>query len=128
MPLRLKNVPKEVVLTSDFPSEVRIRVEDRGTVLLNYMLGRTFFPISFDFNDYKDEGTHVHISSSDLTKKIAAQLNVSTKVLAIRPDTLDFIYTQAKAKKVPVKLAGTIQPDRQYYISKIDFSPDSVMA
>ena len=70
----------------------------------------------------------MHISSSDLTKKIAAQLNVSTKVLAIRPDTLDFIYTQAKAKKVPVKLAGTIQPDRQYYISKIDFSPDSVMA
>lgn len=55
-------------------------------------------------------------------------MNVSTKVLAIRPDTLDFIYTQAKAKKVPVKLAGTIQPDRQYYISKIDFSPDSVMA
>ena len=35
VPLRLKNVPKEVVLTSDFPSEVRIRVEDRGTVLLN---------------------------------------------------------------------------------------------
>lgn len=70
----------------------------------------------------------MHISSSDLTKKIAAQLNVSTKVLAIRPDTLDFIYTQAKAKKVLVKLAGTIQPDRQYYISKIDFSPDSVMA
>ena len=32
VPLRLKNVPKEVVLTSDFPSEVRIRVEDRGTV------------------------------------------------------------------------------------------------
>lgn len=43
VPVRLKNVPKEVVLTSDFPDDVRIRVEDRGTVLLNYMLGRTFF-------------------------------------------------------------------------------------
>ena len=42
VPLRLKNVPKEVVLTSDFPSEVRIRVEDRGTVLLNYMLVELF--------------------------------------------------------------------------------------
>ena len=47
VPLRLKNVPKEVVLTSDFPSEVRIRVEDRGTVLLNYMLGSNFFPYLF---------------------------------------------------------------------------------
>lgn len=128
VPVRLKNVPKEVVLTSDFPDDVRIRVEDRGTVLLNYMLGRTFFPISFDFNDYKDVGTHVCISSAELTKKVAAQLNVSTKVLSIRPDTLDFIYTQAKAKKVPVRLVGTVQAARQYYISRISFSPDSVMA
>lgn len=128
VPVRLKNVPKEVVLTSDFPDNVRIRVEDRGTVLLNYMLGRTFFPISFDFNDYKDEGAHVCISSAELTKKVAAQLNVSTKVLSIRPDTLDFIYTQAKAKKVPVRLVGTVQAARQYYISRVSFSPDSVMA
>ena len=92
------------------------------------MLGRTFFPISFDFNDYKDVGTHVCISSAELTKKVAAQLNVSTKVLSIRPDTLDFIYTQAKAKKVPVRLVGTVQAARQYYISRISFSPDSVMA
>lgn len=56
VPLRLKNVPKEAVLTSELPGDVRVRVEDRGTVLLNYMLGRTFFPISFDFNDYKDRG------------------------------------------------------------------------
>ena len=40
---------------------------------------------------------------------------------------ISFIRKQ-KQKNVPVKLAGTIQPDRQYYISKIDFSPDSVMA
>lgn len=49
VPVRLKNVPKEVVLTSDFPDDVRIRVEDRGTVLLNYMLGRTFFSYLFRF-------------------------------------------------------------------------------
>ena len=45
MPVRLRNVPKEVVLTSELPDEIRVRVEDRGTVLLNYMLGRTFFPL-----------------------------------------------------------------------------------
>ena len=54
VPLRLKNVPKEVVITSDLPEEVRVQVEDRGTVLLNYMLGRTFFPVTFDFSDYME--------------------------------------------------------------------------
>lgn len=128
VPLRLKNVPKEVVITSDLPEEVRVQVEDRGTVLLNYMLGRTFFPVTFDFSDYMEAGTHVRISTSELSKRISAQLNVSTKLLSIRPDTLDFIYTKGKARKLPVRLRGEITPGRQYYISHIGFHPDSVIA
>lgn len=128
VPLRLKNVPKEAVLTSELPNEVRVRVEDRGTVLLNYMLGRTFFPVSFDFNDYRDKGTHVHISSAELLKKVAAQLNVSTHLISVRPDTLDFIYTMGKAKKVPVRLNGEVRAGLQYYVSHIGFVPDSVIA
>ena len=99
MPVRLRNVPKEVVLTSELPDEIRVRVEDRGTVLLNYMLGRTFFPVSFDFEEYRDRGDHVHISSAEIFKKVATQLNTSTKLLSVRPDTLEIIYTEGKAKK-----------------------------
>lgn len=127
VPIRLKNVPKEVVMTSELPEEVRVQVEDRGTVLLNYMLGRTFFPVTFDFSDYAEAGTHVHISSSELAKRISAQLNVSTKLLSIHPDTIDFIYTKGKARKLPVRLRGKVTPARQYYISHIGFHPDSVM-
>ena len=96
------------MITSDLPEEVRVQVEDRGTVLLNYMLGRTFFPVTFDFSDYMEAGTHVRISTSELSKRISAQLNVSTKLLSIRPDTLDFIYTKGKARKLPVRLRGEI--------------------
>ena len=45
IPLRLKNVPSDVVLTSELPDELRIGVKDRGTVLANYMLGQTFIPL-----------------------------------------------------------------------------------
>ena len=48
-------------------------------------------------------------------------------MLTIRPDTVEFIYTKGKAKKVPVKLQGKVALDRQYYISDIIYSPDSVM-
>lgn len=127
MPVRLRNVPKEVVLTSELPDEIRVRVEDRGTVLLNYMLGRTFFPVSFDFEEYRDRGDHVHISSAEIFMKVATQLNTSTKLLSVRPDTLEIIYTEGKAKKVPVVLDGHVSAGRQYYVSDIHFSPDSVM-
>lgn len=45
IPVRLKGVPNHVVLTSEPPSELRIKVKDKGTVLLNYMLGKSFFPL-----------------------------------------------------------------------------------
>lgn len=127
IPIRLKNVPKDIVLTAELPEDMQVQVEDRGTVLLNYMLGRTFFPVVLDFQDYQAKGARVTISSDELQKKIASQLNVSTRLLSIRPDTLEFIYTRAKGKKIPVRMNGKIQPGRQYYISHFRFSPDSVM-
>lgn len=127
VPLRLKNVPSDVVLTSELPSELRIGVKDRGTVLTNYMLGQTFYPITLDFQEYARKGNNVRIPVSTLLKKISGQLNQTTKLLTIKPDTLEFIYTKGKAKKVPVRLQGKIALDRQYYISDIIYSPDSVM-
>ncbi len=127
IPVRLKNVPKEIVMTSELPKEIRVHVEDRGTVLLNYMLGRTFFPVSFDFQDYKDNGFHVSIPVSEVTKKVSAQLASTTKLLSVRPNALEFIYTEGKAKKVPVAAKGRMMAGHQYYISDIQLSPDSVM-
>lgn len=128
VPLRLKNVPKEVVMTSELPGSVRVKIEDRGTALLNYMLGRSFLPVTFDFRDYADAGTHVRISSSELQKKIAAQLNVSTKLITVRPDTLGFVYTRGKAHKIPVRVNASVQAGQQYYVSAIRLNPDSVTA
>ena len=128
MPVRLKGVPKEVVLTSDFPEDVQVSVEDRGTVLLNYMLGRTFYPVSFDFDDYDKADHHLRIPSAELQKRISAQLNVSTKLLSVRPDTLDIIFARGQARKLPVRLNGELVAGRQYYVSQVRFSPDSVVA
>lgn len=127
VPLRLRNVPGDVVLISELPNELKIGVKDRGTVLANYMLGQTFYPISLDFKDYEDKGNRVRIPISTLQKRISVQLNQSTKLLTIRPDTVEFIYTKGRAKKVPVRIQGKIELDRQYYISDIIYSPDSVM-
>lgn len=99
MPVRLRNVPKEVVLTSELPDEIRVRVEDRGTVLLNYMLGRTFFPVSFDFEEYRDRGDHVHISSAEIFKKVATQLNTSTSFCLSVPIRWKSFIRKARPRK-----------------------------
>lgn len=126
IPLRLKGIPEDVVMTSEIPGQLRVKVEDRGTVLLNYMLGRTFFPVVFNFDDYKDKGGCVHIPTAEVMKRISSQLNNTTRIVSVHPDTIDFIYSQGEAKQVPVAINGTVLAGMQYYVSNMYLSPDSV--
>lgn len=129
VPVRLKGVPDNVVITSEPASELHIRVKDKGTVLLNYMLGKSFYPLTINFDDYKaaDNSNHVRIISSEFEKKILSQLNVSTRLLSVKPDTLEYYYSTGDSKLVPVKLLGEVSAGRQYYLSDTVFTPDSVL-
>lgn len=126
IPLRLKNVPDDVVLTLPPPQEVRVTVKDKGTVLMNYLFGQSFYPITLDFKDYSKSGNQIRLLSSNLQKFIVPQLLISSRITSMKPDTLDIIYTKEKAKKVPVQLVGHYTAGQQYYISKVQYRPDSV--
>ncbi len=127
IPVRLKDVPNNLVMISEPPSELRVRVRDKGTVLLNYMLGKSFFPIHFSFLEYKARDNHVRIDASEMEKKIISQLNSSSKILAIRPDTLDYMYSTGQSKLVPVCFQGKVNAGPQHYVSDTICEPESVL-
>lgn len=127
VPLKLKNVPESTILTEQPPGHLYLTLKDKGTVLINYMLGQGFIPLTLDFDEYKRRGNRVRIPSSELEKKLLGQLAVSTTLKAIRPDTVEFIYTLNKGKKVPVRMLGNVTAGKQYYIAGRTISPDSVM-
>lgn len=127
IPVKLKNVPNDAVITFEPISELHIVVKDKGTTLLNYFFGHDFYPISLDFADYQDLGNHVIIPASSIEKRILSQLSSSTKLVSIKPDVVDYFYTMGASKKVPVRLRGKISTGRQYYFTDTVFSPDSVL-
>lgn len=127
IPVKLVNVPHNAVLTYEPAGSLAVRVKDRGTVLLNYRLGKTFFPVEIDFKAYKERNNHIRVYASRLEKQIFSQLNLSTKILGIKPDTLDYIYSMGRSKKVPVSFGGTVKAGSQYYISDTICSPESVL-
>lgn len=127
IPVRLRGIPNNVVVTSEPVANLRVRLKDKGTTLLNYKLGKSFFPIILNFTDYESSNNHVRIYSADFDRRIQNQLNPTTRLLTIRPDTLDYIYSEGSAKMVPVVLQGNVTAGRQYYIADTIFSPDSVV-
>lgn len=127
IPLQLDHVPDDVMITSELPKELKVSIKDKGTVLFyNYWLGK-FNPVTINFQDYKGQGNYVALSASDLKMRIDRQLKTSTSIMAIRPDTIDFVYTKAQAKKVPIVLRGTIEAAVKYQIADTILSQDSVL-
>ena len=126
VPIQLTNVPKNVVITTDLPSNFHISVRDKGRILLGYKYTRNFRPVNVDFNTYATPSGHAIIRSSELRKQIATQLQQGSQLLSVKPDTVDFYFNYGQCKRVPVVIQDQVKPERMFSISHRKLSQDSV--
>ena len=54
------------------------------------------------------------------------QLVSSSKIVSTKPEKLEFFYNYGTHKKVPVRWSGRVIPEELYFISRVDYQPDSV--
>ena len=103
IPVKVVNIPKNVVLTSDETDTVRVVLRDKGMVLLGYMYGEGLKTIKVNFGSYSKNNTKIVIPSAELQRLAYAQLSASTKIVGSKTDKLEFAYNYGECKKVPVK-------------------------
>lgn len=126
VPLELRNVPSNVVITTDLPENLHILLRDKGSQLLAYRYTRQFKPVVVDYNTYSNPSGHVSILGNELQRQIAAQLLPGTQMLGLKPDTLDFYYNFGQFKRVPIRQLGEVRAGRLYSLAKTVYSEDSV--
>lgn len=126
VPLELRNVPGNIVITTDLPAELHVQLRDKGSQLLAYRYTRNFKPVVVDFNAVSNVTGHVTLRGSELVRQIASQLLPGTQMLSLKPDTLDFYYNFGQYKRVPVVAQGDVKAGRLYTIAATKFSQDSV--
>lgn len=126
VPLELRNVPSNVVITTDLPENLHILLRDKGSQLLAYRYTRQFKPVVVDYNTHSNPSGHVSILGNELQRQIAAQLLPGTQMLGLKPDTLDFYYNFGQFKRVPIRPLGEVRAGRLYSLAKTVYSEDSV--
>lgn len=126
IPVRIVNVPKNVMLTSPSVDTVRATVRDQGWVLLNYMFGEYNNNVKIDFRNYdKTYGKGV-VPNADLKRSIEQSLESSSKVTAVKPEKLEYFYNNGEHKRVPVHWNGRVIPEQLFFISHVNYKPDTV--
>ena len=126
IPIQVGNIPKNVVLTSTPVDTLRVTVRDKGWVILSYLHGDRLKTMNINFKAYdKGHGRGV-IPNGDIKRIVEQALELSSKTISIKPERLEFSYNYGEHKRVPVRWTGRIIPDQLYFISQVEYTPDSV--
>ena len=126
VPVRVSGIPRNAVLTSTPIDTVKVTVRDKGWVIMSYLYTNDLKPVAIPFKSYdKGHGRGV-VGAADLKKSVEQVLELSSKVISVKPERLEFFYNNGQRKRVPVRWAGRVIPDQLYFISQVTYSPDSV--
>ncbi|MBP5257994.1 MAG: YbbR-like domain-containing protein [Prevotella sp.] len=128
IPVRLSNVPRQTVITTNITDTVRLTVSDQGFALVRYMYGGELRPIVIDFMQYAGADGHGVVGSADIQKMVRSRLQKSTKLVSLKVDKLEFFFSNGMKKKVPVVLNGHARAAGGLYMSGVVFYPDTVTA
>ncbi len=129
VPLQLANVPEDVVIATELPSQVTAKVRDKGAVLLPYRRKGAIKPVVLDFRQY-DKGLacgRAIVSVNSVIQMIQRQLESTSRVQSLTTDTLMFYYNRGVFARLPIKVTGTITSSPQTYLTEVSCVPDSVL-
>jgi hypothetical protein len=127
VPVHLRGVPDDVVVTEEPVAKLRVKVKDKGSALLNYLISRRIKSIPIDFAEHKGVDGEVMIPTVIFERDMQSRLNISTKIVDILPDTLSYMFNNGECRSVPVVASGRMETARQYYLSAVLLEPDSVV-
>lgn len=126
IPIQVGNIPKNVVLTSTPVDTLRVTVRDKGWVILSYLYGDRLKMLSVNFKTYDKGHSRGVVPATDIKRIVEQALELSSKTISIKPERLEFSYNYGEHKRVPVRWTGRIIPDQLYFISQVEYTPDSV--
>lgn len=138
VPMVVTGVPSNVSI-SDSNQTITVTVRDKGYSIALLALSQpsagtspdapadtTNAHVCVSFSQYFDNSGRSVVPVSDVIRHLQPYLSPSGKVTAVKPEKIEFFYTNDTPKKVPVRIAGAVVPAAGYAISSARVTPDSV--
>ena len=127
VPIRLVNVPKNIIITTNMPDTVIMTVRDKGFAFMSDFTGSRLRPINLNFSTYANESTgRGSVPLADVQNILYQRLATSSRITALKPDQLRFFFNFGQSKTLPVRLNGTMTPAKNYYLARVSFWPEKV--
>lgn len=123
---KLTNVPQNVLITQELPTDAYVTLHDVGSKLLSYRSGGGLPNITVDFSKFETNKGHVILKNSVLKELIQAHILPTSKISAIKPEKVEYYYNTGTYRQLPIVLCSNLKADKFYSISDVRLYPDSV--
>ncbi len=124
--LELENLPEDVLVTEPLPKEMKVVLKDKGDKLVEYKARGRMKKLALDYRQQPNTMGRTAIYGRELRKLLGEGLSSSTRIVSTSLDTLQYYVADARGVKLPLRLRGVIEADRQHVVEHITLTPDSV--
>lgn len=124
--LRIINVPKSVIFTSDVPKTVTVSISGQGFVVLQYVLSSHDKVLNIDYSDMSRMGGVLSIDNYIWKKTMARELPAGISYSSVNPSSVEIYYSMGEHRRVPVVFSGKVRTSDQHILCQLVLSPQYV--
>lgn len=124
--LKMVNVPRNIIFTSEVPKNISVTLSGRGFSILQYVMQKTKRQIKVDYADLVKVGGVVTIDNYIWRKALSKELPADITFAAVTPSTVEIYYSHGDHKQVPVVFGGKIRTTEQHILCGLDIKPQYV--
>ena len=128
IPVLVADVPDAVRMTSSPVRQITVSLSGKGSSLKKSGRRGSRQVLRVSNSAFTMSHGHASYATSHLRDSIAAMLPPSVTIHSISPDSLVYQYAMQRSLKLPVEFEGTTESQDQFFLERIEFSPDSVIA
>jgi hypothetical protein len=116
VPVHYEHVPDNLILADSLPEMINLKIQDKGTVLLNYIFSKNWNTIGIDLKNISLQQSPYVLQRNMLSNKLYDHLSPTTQLISFYPENITIHYYPLKMKELPVVLSGTISPASGYVL------------
>ena len=128
VPVHLTGITDDIRVISPSVSQVSVSLSGKGGALRKSGRIGGRHVLMIDGGSFIMNQGHASLSTQSLKDSISALIPSSVIVHSVEPDSLTYQYARQRTVMLPVEFDGNMESQDQFFMERIQFSPDSVQA
>ena len=127
VPVEVSDIPENVRITIPPVQHITVSLSGKGSTLRKSGRIGSRHVLRVNSSSFTAVQGHASVSTLRLRDSITAMLPPSVTVRSLSPDSLVFQYAMQRSMMLPVEFDGATESQDQFFLERIEFSPDSVL-